>query len=532
MISADRRTAATRMPLRTSVAMTAAVDDALCRHLVRDDGQEDLCLATYRPSTGLRRLTALLGDVHLPEPGERYVHGNATVTGDYMWRIAVHAADRGEGVVMLHSHPGGRGWQQMSGPDYDAESAYAKLAREMTGLPLVGMTLAGRDLTWSARHWNHGFAGDVAASGCENVRVVGDHLRVFWDDAQVPPPPPALTNIRSVTSWGTRQHADVTRRSVLVVGLGSVGLDVAVRLAATGLTRIGLMDYDTIETHNLDRLIGATAIDAWLRRSKIEVARRLVIDNATSSTITVEAWDLSVCEPEGLAAALDYDQIICAVDRPWPRAVLNLIAYRDYIPVVDGGIAIDTFEDGTGMRNATWRSHVLRPGRPCMSCNGQLDLGAVAADRSGALDDPAYIAGHNGRRAREERRNTSANVAVLSISAAASVLAQYVSLNVAPGGLGEPGPLQYLLSSHTLEHLDVTSRPACPVEVERGRGDDATRLAGPHPAADAERRRHDAAAVGVGLRLMRTLDDARYQLYTRRIRRAERRLRRRHRRRG
>ena len=73
---------------------------------------------------------------------------------------------------MLHSHPGGRGWQQMSGPDYDAESAYANLAGEMTGLPLVGMTLAGGDLTWSARHWNRGFAGDVAASGCENVRVV------------------------------------------------------------------------------------------------------------------------------------------------------------------------------------------------------------------------------------------------------------------------------------------------------------------------------------------------------------------------
>lgn len=514
--------AATPMPPRTSVAMTAEIDDALCRHLVRADGQEDLCLATYRPSTGLRRRTALLGDVHLPEPGERDVHGNATVTGDYIWRVAVHAAARGEGVVILHSHPRGRGWQQMSGPDYDAESSYAVLVREMTGLPLVGMTLAGRDRTWSARHWDHGMAGDVAVKGCENVRVIGDHLRVFWDDAQVGPPPAAPTNIRSVTSWGARCHADLARRSVLVVGLGSVGLDVAVRLAATGLTRIGLMDYDTVEAHNLDRLVGATATDVWLRRSKIEVARRLVIDNATSPSITVDAWDLSVCEPEGLTAARDFDEIVCAVDRPWPRAVLNLLAYADYIPVIDGGIAIDTFEDGTGMRNATWRSHVLRPGRPCMSCNGQLDLGAVAADRSGALDDPAYIAGHDDPDAQHQQ--TSANVAVLSISAAASLLAQYVSLNVAPGGLGEPGPLQYLLSSHTLEHLDASSRPACPVEAECGRGDDGTRLTGPHPAAEAERLRHGSAELGVRVRVMRTLDDARHRQRIGRIRRAERRL--------
>ena len=189
-------------------------------------------------------------------------------------------------------------------------------------------------------------------------------------------------------------HADLTRRSVLVVGLGSVGLDIAVRLAATGITHLGLMDFDTIKLHNLDRLIGATATDAWLRRSKLDLAQRLAAENATASSPVIDSFDLSICEPTGLAAALDFDQIICCVDRPWPRAVLNLLAYRDYIPVIDGGIAIDVFADGSGMRNATWRSHVLYPGRPCMSCIGQLDLGAVAADQSGALDDPAYITGN------------------------------------------------------------------------------------------------------------------------------------------
>jgi hypothetical protein len=73
---------------------------------------------------------------------------------------------------------------------------------------------------------------------------------------------------------------------------------------------------------------------------------------------------------------------------------------------------------------------------------------------SPALDDPAYITG-NGQppdaTAGTGNMVESANVAVLSVSAAASLLAQYVSLNVAPGGLGEPGPLQYLLSTHTLE---------------------------------------------------------------------------------
>jgi hypothetical protein len=490
--------------------MTAETDDALRAHLLRPDGQEDICLAVYRPSTGATRRTALLRRVHLPASGERQVHGNATITGDYVLRVAAAAASDGDGVVLLHSHPGGRGWQPMSGPDQDTESSYANLVREITGLPLVGMTLAGRDGAWSARHWDHGVARDVTPARCENVRVLGTELRVTWNGQLVPVPARPPTTVRSVASWGPIRHADLVRRSVLVVGLGSVGLDVALRLAATGLTRIGLMDFDTIKPHNLDRLIGATATDAWLRHSKLNLAHRLAAENATAAVPVIDSFDLSICEPDGLAAALDFDQIICCVDRPWPRAVLNLLAYRDYIPVIDGGIAIDAFTDGSGMRNATWRSHVLHPGRPCMSCNGQLDLGAVAADQSGALDDPAYIAGkpQPPDAAGPDDTPESANVTVLSTSAAASLLAQYVSLNVAPGGLGEPGPLQYLLSTHTLVHMSATSRPACPVEALTGQGDEAIRMTGPHPQAEHERQYRASRSLGFGMRRARDLDTA------------------------
>lgn len=216
--------------------------------------------------------------------------------------------------------------------------------------------------------------------------------------------------------------------------------------------------------------------------------------------------NLSICEPDGLLAALDYDVIICCVDRPWPRAVLNLLAYRDYIPVLDAGIAIDAFADGSGMRNATWRAHILRPGAPCMSCIGQLDLGAVTADQAGALDDPAYIAAGIAATDTADPDTSaldSANVALLSISVTASVLSLFVSLNVAPGGLGDPGPLQYLLSTHTLEHLQAATRPNCAVEETTGLGDTGIRLTGPHPAADKERAsQHPRGAR----RAVRTLD--------------------------
>lgn len=483
---------------RTSVAMTASTEQSLVEMLVRSDGQEDICLATYRPSTGSARTTALITSVIAPEPGDRKVHGNATVTSAYILRGVGIARAADCGLVFLHSHPGGRGWQKMSRPDRDAEASYANLAREYTGLPLVGMTLAVGDSTWSARHWNTGVGRQVDCTHSTNVRVIGEKLAVSWNDALIPLPQPTRRQVRTVSAWGERCQADLARRKVLVVGAGSVGLDVIVRLAASGVRHFTVMDFDIVENHNLDRLIGATPRDVLLKRPKIHVAHRLAITAATDAVAHVTVSDLSICEPDGLRLALDHDLIFACVDRAWPRAVLNSLAYTDLIPVIDGGIKIDRHEDGT-MRNAVWRSHVNRPGRPCMICNGQLDPGEVIPDKQGIIDDPGYIAA-----ADEPPEPSGQNVAPLSVSVSASLLAQYISLSVAPSGLGDPGPLRYSLNSHLLEHRGDQTSQYCQVEPNEAVGDQRHDLTDRHERAEQQRR--FAASPGSRVRLLRWLD--------------------------
>ena len=485
--------------MTTSVAMTAITENMLLSQLVRSDGQEDICLATYLTSTGLTRTSALITAVIPPEPGDRFVHGNATVTADYILRGVGIAQSNNCGLVLLHSHPGADRWQFMSEPDRETEASYANLAREVTGLPLVGMTLATGNRTWSARHWNIGVGRQVDCTHSTNVRVIGDRFAVSWNDVLRPPPRPSQRQLRTVSAWGEQCQADLVRRRVLVVGAGSVGLDVVVRLAASGLGDITVMDFDIVQYHNLDRLIGAKPRDARLRRPKAFVARREATGAATAEKVRVEVSDLSICEPEGLHLALDHDLIFSCVDRPWPRAVLNSLAYSDFIPVIDGGIGIDTFDDGS-MRNATWRSHVIRPMRPCMSCNGQLDLGQVIPDRQGLLEDPEYIAG-----AGRSGAPTTQNVALLSVSVAASLLAQYVSFSVAPAGLGDPGPLRYALSCHFLDRLALPTRPHCPVELGEGAGDQRADLTGLHEQAKCLRRM--AGSPDTTTRLLRWIDD-------------------------
>ena len=79
------------------------------------------------------------------------------------------------------------------------------------------------------------------------VRVIGDRLAVSWNDALSPPPEPTRRQTRTVSAWGPVRQADLARRRVLVVGAGSVGLDVAARLAASGLQHLTVMDFDIVE---------------------------------------------------------------------------------------------------------------------------------------------------------------------------------------------------------------------------------------------------------------------------------------------
>jgi molybdopterin-synthase adenylyltransferase len=479
-----------------SVALAGELDRSLRQHLLRADGQEDVCLAIYGPSTGLARQTVLLREARFPAPGERRIQGNAAFTGKYVIRVAIEAATNGNGVAILHSHPGAAGWQGMSPWDEDAERSFAYLVHEMTSLPLIGLTLAGSDRCWSARVWSK----EGRPTSCESVRVVDEILTVSWNDALRPTPLLQDTQVRTASGWGEKLQADISRLRLLVVGAGSVGLEVALRLASTGVETVGVMDFDTVERLNLDRLIGASRLDAMLCRSKAELAVKLLRISATAAHPKIEIYQDSICESRGQKVALDYDVIFSCVDRPWPRAVLNMIAYADLIPVIDGGLHIDPFPDG-GMRNATWRTHVLRPGRPCLSCNRQLDLGKVSADREGLLDDPKYINRAGGDPPRRE------NVALLSVSVVSSLLAQFVSLVAAPGGIGEPGPLQYILSTHTLDHLPYTTTPNCHFEGATAQGDRRLPLTGRDKRAEEVRRARYAASRAPRVRAGRLMDD-------------------------
>ncbi|MGD9904293.1 MAG: ThiF family adenylyltransferase [Vicinamibacterales bacterium] len=483
-----------------SAAMSSATDSLAARHLLRDDGQEDLCFGLWHPSRGSTRTTALLSDLVLPVAGDRSVHGNVSFMPAFFERALRTAVESGAGLALLHSHPGGAGWQGMSADDVAAERGHAAAALAATGRPLLGLTIAG-DGAWSARAWPRVGPKRYERRDSASVRVSGGAFRVTYNDSQMPPPPTGREEWRrSVAAWGAAVQANLAGLHVGLVGAGSVGSVVGEGLARTGIGRVTVIDFDTVELLNLDRLLHGTRLDALCHRSKAEVLGRAMRRGATNPAFTAAEVESGVTEERGYRTALDCDILVSCVDRPWARSVLNFISYAHLIPVVDGGIRVEVNSRGE-LKRADWRAHVAAPGRLCLECLGQYDPAMVAVERDGYLDDPTYIQGlpHDHLARRNE------NVFAFSVSAASFQLLQMLLMALAPLGIADAGAQMYHFVPGLLDEPRLGPCPtACPYGAMHAIGDDSTwSVTALHAAA--ERARSDRAEaqrkLPLGLRL-------------------------------
>ena len=360
----------------------------LLQHFNRGALQEDLCFGLWRPSTGNTRTTALIDHIVLPQDGDRELHGNVSYNPQYLTRTLDMALAGGFGVAFMHSHPS-PGWQAMSDPDVVAERDRLAYPAGATGLPLVGLT-AATDEHWSARFWCRD-GKDMIRYWCHNVRIVGPHgYTVRYNDDATPPPPRRNNLRRTFDTWGADAQATISRLHIGIVGLGSVGAIVAESLARIGISKLTLIDPDTIEDHNLDRLLYATQDDVGAL--KVQVAQQAIVHHATAEDTHIIALPLSVHQTAAYRAALDCDILFSCVDRPVARDILNYVATAHLIPVVDGGVAVETKLDDDRILSAHWRAHIITPYHRCMRCNGQYNSSMVVMELDGSLEDPAYVA--------------------------------------------------------------------------------------------------------------------------------------------
>ena len=129
------------------------------------------------------------------------------------------------------------------------------------------------------------------------------------------------------------QGQERLRRSrVLLVGLGGLGSAAALYLAAAGVGRLTLVDFDRVDLSNLQRQIIHRTAD--IGRLKVESARDALL--ALNALVDIVAVPKTLDDTELLQQAQRADVVVDASDNLPTRLAINAACVRAGTPLVSG----------------------------------------------------------------------------------------------------------------------------------------------------------------------------------------------------
>lgn len=133
---------------------------------------------------------------------------------------------------------------------------------------------------------------------------------------------------------GLKGQQKLKEAAVLLIGTGGLGSPVGMYLAAAGVGRIGLVDYDVVDFSNLQRqIIHGTS---GLNTLKVESARARLLD--INPEIEVQVYNEAFTSENALRIAEGYDLIIDGTDNFPTRYLVNDVCVKLGIPNVYGSI--------------------------------------------------------------------------------------------------------------------------------------------------------------------------------------------------
>jgi sulfur-carrier protein adenylyltransferase/sulfurtransferase len=142
--------------------------------------------------------------------------------------------------------------------------------------------------------------------------------------------------------------------SVLLVGAGGLGSPLGLYLAAAGVGRIGLVDFDVVEESNLQRQVLFGVRDVG--RRKVEAARDRLRD--VNPHVTIVAHEARLDSSNALAVLAPYDVVVDGTDNFPTRYLVNDACVLLGKPNVYGSVF--RFE---GQASVFWKNH-----GPCYRC--------------------------------------------------------------------------------------------------------------------------------------------------------------------
>ncbi len=218
----------------------------------------------------------------------------------------------------------------------------------------------------------------------QRISVAGDELKFFGSESHERHLNPA--NTRNVQAFGEGTIQCLGGLSFAVIGCSGLGFPTAQALVGQGAGRVVLVDPETIEDVNLNRLPGATMNDVG--KLKVEFLAHYLGNSAFQPEIVPLAS--SIMNQQAALEVAECDVIFGCLDSVEARHFLNRLAAAYNIPYFDLGVRLQSDGKG-GVTDVCGSVHYLQPDGSSLLSRGVYNMLAVQ-DESLRRTDPTEFA--------------------------------------------------------------------------------------------------------------------------------------------
>lgn len=282
-------------------------------------------------------------------------------------------------IVKIHSHP--TGYEKFSDVDDRSDALFFPAAfswseKESPHASLVMLPdgkIFGRMFNRALQHLPF-----------DKISVAGDEIKI-WEEsnAQVLKDSFAL---RTIQAFGDGTYNKLKRLKVAVVGCSGTGSPTIEQLVRLGVGTIVLVDPDTIEDKNLNRIINSKAKDVGF--PKVSVLENAIEEIGLGTLVKKYQANLYDSK-EAMLELISSDVILGCVDSAEGRHLISQISNFYVIPYFDLGVRL--IADGKGGVNTVVGSiHYIQPGMSSLLSRGLYTVERLRAEGLQRTDPTAY----------------------------------------------------------------------------------------------------------------------------------------------
>lgn len=363
--------------------LTGKQYEAIQAHVIAPDGKEAGALLFCEPVFRKHNIIMLVKEI-IPIPYESCSVRTPTrlswPTEECLMPHYEHLEREGLSLIMLHSHPTGIEWFSEIDNENDLK-VLPRLTSCIEGSQAHGSALMLPDGTIKGRVMGE----DNKFISIDMITVADDDIRLFGDFYQDVVSPDYINKTRQV--YGSATTNILQKLTVGLVGLSGTGAPLSELLLRYHIGQIVAVDFDKIDSGNLNRIPFARVKDAKNRTFKVD--RFCEWAKETGLSTKVVPINGHVPSMETTQALSQCDLLFGCVDNVAARHSLNKIACAYLIPYFDLGVGIKSENKSGSLSHAIARCHYIQPDQSCL-----LDREAFSSERLSQecfrRDEPAF----------------------------------------------------------------------------------------------------------------------------------------------